>query len=119
MNIKLKIAVIGGIWSLAHTYDREVKKHGHDCLHYNGYCTQLRTGLQRADAIILFTSTVSHQAADMARILSRQCEIPLLCAKGSGISALRRALGLLAGPRNVHTGGAGRGSISAPQRAVA
>jgi uncharacterized protein DUF2325 len=104
----MDIVIVGGIERLSANYGREVEKLGHSCTHYNGYCTQLHGRLRNADAMILFTSTISHQAADLARSQSRQYRIPLLYATGSGVSALRRCLGYLSGhdgSSGFHTGG--------------
>ncbi len=88
----MKVAVIGGIWTLAQTYEHEVRNHGHQCVHCNGYSRKFGAKLSGADAIVLFTKTVSHQAADAARVVSRSTGVPLVCASGSGISSLRRCL---------------------------
>lgn len=93
----MKVAVIGGIWTLAQTYEQEVRRQGHKCVHCNGYSRKLDGTLQGVDAIILFTKTVSHQAADAARVVSRSGKVPLLCAQGSGVSSLRKCLSELAG----------------------
>lgn len=92
----MKVAVIGGIWTLAQTYEQEVRRQGHKCVQLNGYSRKMEGGLHGVDAIILFTKTVSHQAADAARALSRNGGVPLLCAQGSGVSSLRRCLSELA-----------------------
>lgn len=88
----MKVAVIGGIWTLAQTYENEVRRQGHQCVHCNGYSRKMDGHLRGVDAIILFTKTVSHQAANAARGISRSDGVPLLCAQGSGISSLRKCL---------------------------
>lgn len=92
----MKIAVLGGIWSLGQRYRHEVEKQGHQCVHYNCYEAHLRAGLSGVDAIIMFTNTISHQASGIARQLARTGGVPLLCTTGSGVSALRQCLGSLA-----------------------
>ena len=88
----MRIAVIGGIWTLAQDYGREVEKRGHTCVLYNAYGNDMQTKLRGVEAIILFTRTVSHQAAGIARSIARSLGIPLICASGSGVTSLRRCL---------------------------
>lgn len=96
----MKIAVLGGIWSLGQRYRHEVEKQGHECVHYNCYESNLRASLSGVDAIIMFTNTISHQASGIARQLARGGGVPLLCTTGSGVSALRQCLGSLATTQN-------------------
>jgi hypothetical protein len=92
----MRVAVIGGLQKLARDYEREVARHGHECAQYNSCTHSMRCRLPGADAVILFTSMVSHEAANAARCAARGSGIPLLCPKGSGVSSLRRCLETLA-----------------------
>jgi hypothetical protein len=96
----MRVAVIGGIQTLARDYDRTVTQQGHTCVLYNVYSSDMLTKLRGTGAIVLFTRTVSHQAAGVARSIAHKAGIPLVCPTGSGVSSLRRCLDELVSPRS-------------------
>jgi len=96
------VAVVGGIMALQPQYRRILEESNLDPRIFNQCSAGIWGGLKGADAIILFSGTVSHKMAIKARKAALSCGIPLITVRRSSVSALKRSLsGLSIFPRPV------------------
>jgi len=86
------VAVIGGIMALQPQYRRILEESNLHPRIFNQCNLGISGGLKGADAIILFSGTVSHKMAIKARKAAVSCGIPLITVRRSSVSALKRSL---------------------------
>jgi len=86
------VAVVGGIMALQPQYRRILEESNLDPRIFNQCSAGIWGGLKGADAIILFSGTVSHKMAIKARKAALSCGIPLITVRRSSVSALKRSL---------------------------
>jgi len=86
------VAVVGGIMTLQPQYRRVLEERNLDPRIYNRDTALIWGGLKGADAIILFSGTVSHKMAIKARKAAMSRGIPLITVRRSSVSALKRSI---------------------------
>ena len=92
----MKITLIGGMERLEPHYQREAKKAGHKLKVFSTYESGLTDRVGSCQAMVLFTSMVSHNARMHAMEAARLLGIPLLQCHSCGVCALRTCLAELA-----------------------
>jgi len=73
-------------------YRRVLEERNLDPRIFNQCSAQIWGGLKGADAIILFSGTVSHKMAIKARKVASSRGIPLITVRRSSVSALKRSI---------------------------
>jgi hypothetical protein len=86
------VVVIGGILRLEPQYRRVLKENNFIPRIYNRDSPGLKGKVEGTDFIILFTGTVSHKLARKVRKVASVCKIPLIEARPSSLSSLRRTI---------------------------
>lgn len=92
----MKVSLIGGMDRLEPHYRREAKRAGHDLKIFFHYETGMDAKIGTADAIILFTGKISHNARIHAVEVARTLNIPLYQCHSCGVCTLRDCLASLA-----------------------
>jgi hypothetical protein len=84
--------VVGGIMTLEPQYRRVLEENNLNARICNRDASGLWGKMESADAIILFTGTVSHGMAIKARKTAASCGIPLITVTRSSVSALKNLM---------------------------
>ena len=87
--------MIGGLKRLETHYRQEARKNDIDLRVLNQHSSCLKCKLAKADAVILFTNAVSHQAAKEVYKLAREKDVCLIRSHRSSVSAARLCFGQL------------------------
>jgi hypothetical protein len=86
------VVVVGGIMALQPQYRRVLEEHDLDPRIFNRDTAGIWGRLKGADAIILFSGTISHKMAIKARKTALSFGIPLITVRRSSVSALKRSI---------------------------
>lgn len=89
------IALIGGVKRLEPRYYKEAEKMGIDLRIFNEPTKNMDEKLLQADAVIIFTNMVSHNAKRMAQRTARIQGIPVYMHHTCGVCTLRECLNCL------------------------
>jgi hypothetical protein len=95
------IAVIGGVKRLEPHYLREGERMGIELRLFNDPGAEVTEKIARADAVIIFTNMVSHNARRLAKKAARIQGIPVFMHHACGLCTLRECLGCLMIHNNV------------------
>ncbi len=85
----MSIVLIGGMDRLAQHYRREAKKHGHRITIFSTETSRMSSSIQGADAVVLFTNKVSHQARNKAVDSAKKQGVPVYMYHSCGLCTLR------------------------------
>lgn len=94
----MSIVLIGGMDRLEQHYRREAKKHGHQITMYSTDHSRIASSIQGADAVVLFTNKVSHQARHKAVDSAKKQGVPVYMYHSCGLCTLRNCLECLGQP---------------------
>lgn len=86
------VAVIGGMKRLDRHYRNEAKRQGIKLSVFNRLERGMTTRISRADAIVVFTNKVSHNARNEAVDIAKKNGIPLFMYHSCGLCTLRECL---------------------------
>lgn len=86
------IALIGGMDRASRDYQRIAGEYGATLRHFERSCPSFEKRLNGADAIIIFTNRISHEARKIALSKGKDACIPVLMCHSCGISSLKRCL---------------------------
>jgi hypothetical protein len=103
----MRISLIGGIDRLQKHYREEAEKLGVDLRIFNTSETNLPAKIRHAEAVVIFTSKVSHKARREVMGVALANSIPVFMCHNCGICALRDCLNCVKGscPRPEAEGG--------------
>jgi hypothetical protein len=93
----MSVVVIGGHERMTEEYRSIASRLGHRVKVFNRLSARFDKAIGAPDAIVLFTSTVSHKMVHCAVKEARRQNIPLLRCHTSSGTALQETLGRLAG----------------------
>ena len=86
------IALIGGIGGATRDYEKIALEYGVTLRHFEKVCPRFEQKLYSMDAIIVFTSIVSHLARTRALSSGKKTSVPVLMCHSCGMSSLRRCI---------------------------
>ena len=85
----MRISLIGGIDRLEKHYLEEAEKLGVDLRVFNRSETNLPAKIRHAEALVIFTSKVSHKVRNQVMVVAQAKRIPVYMSHNCGICALR------------------------------
>lgn len=88
----MRVALIGGMDRLRNDYANAASEKGFSLIHIERDRPGMSESLESADAIIVFTNKISHEAKRKAAHSAKKRSIPLITAHSCGVSTLRRCL---------------------------
>lgn len=88
----MSIVVIGGNERMESCYKSIAKSFGYKSKIYTKMCRKMSKSIGRPDAIIIFTSTVSHKMAMKAEEEAKKQNIPILRSHSSGKIAFENCI---------------------------
>jgi hypothetical protein len=88
----MKVTIIGGMDRLENHYQKEAEKRGFELKIFNLPEARMLHRVKGAEALILFTGKVSHEARNKVVAMAKSNNIPLYMCHSSGICALRDCL---------------------------
>lgn len=88
----MSVAIVGGLDRLKRTYEREGKGMGFRIKYFGRRVPSLRKRLESVDAIVVFTSMISHPLMEEVRQIAGRLGIPLVRSRTSSVSGLRSCL---------------------------
>jgi hypothetical protein len=91
----LNISLIGGIDRLRKHYIAEAKKAGVDLRVFSKTEVNITAKIQNADAMVIFTNKISHEAKKAAMQVARTHDIPVLMSHSCGVCTLRQCIDCL------------------------
>jgi hypothetical protein len=89
------VALVGGMERLKGRYTQEARESGIKLKVYNKYECGLGSKLKGADAVVVFTNKVSHQAKRVVMKTARLHDIPVYVHHSCGVCSLRDCLNCL------------------------
>lgn len=89
------VALVGGMDRLKRHYVGVADEMGIMLRHFEASCTGLEEKIGGADAIVIFTDKISHDARNRALSRARSSGKPVLMCHSCGISSLRRCLTMI------------------------
>lgn len=92
----MSIVLVGGMKRQEQHYLREARKHGIELQVFNQACRRLSGRIAQADAMVIFTGKISHEARDQALSAARKQRVPVIQQHACGLASLRQCFdGLL------------------------
>jgi len=91
----MKISLIGGIDRLDRHYREAAQKAGIDLSIYSQSEVNLSSKIKHADAIVMFTNKISHQARIQVMNMAKTKSIPVHMFHSCGVCTLRDCLNCL------------------------
>ncbi|MGA2150616.1 MAG: DUF2325 domain-containing protein [Geobacteraceae bacterium] len=88
----MRISLIGGIDRLGRHYRQEAEKLGVDLRIFTRSETNLSAKIRHSEALVIFTSKVSHRARDLVMGVALAKGIPVFMSHNCGVCALRDCL---------------------------
>jgi len=88
----MRISLVGGIDRLQRHYLEEAQKAGVDLKIHNRLEVGLSSKLRQAEAVVLFTSKISHKARMKVMSVAQSQDIPVFMCHNCGVCALRDCL---------------------------
>lgn len=88
----MSIVLIGGHDRMHREYKTVCKKAGHKLKVFTQMSAQLSKSIGTPDAVLIFTSTVSHKMVNVANKEAKRKNIPVLRCHSSSIDALHNSL---------------------------
>ncbi len=85
----MSITLVGGMDRLDRHYKKEAVRFGHKLKIFSQAASGLGGNISRADALVLFTNKVSHQARNEAVTAAKKAGIPIFMYHSCGICTLR------------------------------
>ncbi len=85
----MSIVLVGGMDRLGPHYIDEAKKYGCTLQIFNRANSKMTKKLQNADALVVFTNKVSHQARNEAMATAKRKGIPVYMYHSCGLCTLR------------------------------
>ena len=85
----MRISLIGGIDRLEKHYQEEAGKLGVDLRVFNKSETNLPAKIRHTEALVIFTSKVSHRVRNQVMVVAQAKRIPVYLSHNCGICALR------------------------------
>ena len=86
----MSIVLIGGMKRQEQHYLEEARRHGIDLQVFNQASRRMTRQIGRADALILFTGKVSHEAREQALSAARRQNVPIHQQHACGLCSLRQ-----------------------------
>lgn len=88
----MSVALIGGISRLEREYLNEAEKLGIELCVFNESKRPMNGKLKNAEAVVIFTNKVSHQARNAALSVAKSNGIPVYMHHACGVCTLRECL---------------------------
>jgi len=88
----MSVVLVGGMDRLGNQYRKEAKRMGMKLRIFNQSENDLEGKIGSADAVVIFTNKVSHQARNQAVATAKRRGIPLFMHHGCGVCTLRECL---------------------------
>jgi hypothetical protein len=88
----MRISLIGGIDRLQRHYRQEAEKLGVDLRIFSRYETNFSAKIRHTEAVVIFTSKVSHNARNEVMGVAHSNNIPVFMSHNCGVCALREYL---------------------------
>lgn len=88
----MSIVLIGGMDRLSEKYQNEAKKQGMNLCIFSQANQNMSTKIKNADAVVIFTNKVSHQARNEAFTTAKKQGIPVFMHHACGVCTLRECL---------------------------
>ncbi|MBI1921014.1 MAG: DUF2325 domain-containing protein [Geobacter sp.] len=88
----MRISLVGGIDRLQKHYRHEAEKAGVDLRIFNGAETNIPDRIKQTEALVIFTSKVSHKARNQVMGVALSKDIPVFMCHNCGVCALRDCL---------------------------
>lgn len=95
MKENMKISLIGGIDRLDRHYREAAQKVGIDLSIYSQSEVNLSSKIKHADAVVMFTNKISHQARIQVMNMAKTKNIPVHMFHSCGVCTLRDCLNCL------------------------
>lgn len=86
------VALIGGMDRAKNDYKRAASRYGIILRHFERECRNMEEKLGDADAIIIFTNRISHNARNIAFSKGKEAGIPVFMCHSCGVSSLKRCI---------------------------
>ncbi len=91
----MSIVLVGGMDRLGEKYHKEAKKQGMRLQIFSQADNNMACRIKAADAVVIFTNKVSHQARHEAFSAAKKLGIPVFMHHACGVSTLRECLNYL------------------------
>jgi len=91
-EVRMSVVLVGGMDRLGNQYRKEAKRMGMELRIFNQSENDLEGKIGRAEAVVIFTNKVSHQARNQAVAAAKRRGIPLFMQHGCGVCTLRECL---------------------------
>ena len=91
----MSIILVGGMDRLGETYLEEAKKQGMSLRIFSQAEQNMSCKIKHADAVVIFTNKVSHQARDKAFTAAKKQSIPVFMHHACSVCTLREYLNCL------------------------
>lgn len=91
----MSIILVGGMDRLGEQYRKEAQELGMDLSIFSQANPTMRCKIKRADAVVIFTNKVSHQARHEAFTAAKKQGIPIFMHHACGVCTLRECLNCL------------------------
>jgi len=88
----MSVVLVGGMDRLGNQYRKVAKRMGMELRIFNQSENDLDGKIGRAEAVVIFTNKVSHQARNQAVSAAKRRGIPLFMHHGCGVCTLRECL---------------------------
>ncbi|UFS72602.1 DUF2325 domain-containing protein [Geomonas sp. RF6] len=88
----MRVSLVGGIARLERHYLQEAEKAGVDLKIFNRLEAGLSSKIRHAEAVVLFTSKISHKARMKVMSVAQAKDIPVFMCHNCGVCALRDCL---------------------------
>lgn len=88
----MKVSLVGGLDHLEPHYRNEAKKAGHELRVFLQYESGMESKLRSTEALVLFTSMVSHSARNLALQTAKSGGMTIVQSHSSGVAAFRECL---------------------------
>lgn len=88
----MRVSLVGGIDRLERRYLQEAEKAGVDLKIFNRLEADLSAKIRHAEAVVLFTSKISHKARAKVMNVAHAKDIPVFMSHNCGVCALRDCL---------------------------
>ena len=88
----MSIILVGGMDRLGGQYRKEARLQGMDLQIFSQAASGMGAKIKNADAVVIFTNKVSHQAKNEAFTAAKKCGIPVFMHHACGVCTLRECL---------------------------
>ncbi|CAH2031981.1 DUF2325 domain-containing protein [Trichlorobacter ammonificans] len=91
----MSIVLVGGMDRLGEQYRMEAQRHGKDISIFSQDDASVSSRIKKAEAVVIFTNKVSHQARHRAVNTAKKEGVPVFMHHSCGVCSLRECLNCL------------------------